>query len=149
LAFSIVLVFLSGCGSGPKYVPVAGTVTLNNKPFGDAEIRFVPDPGNTWITPGLDVTGPAGNYKAMSGGRSGLSAGKYKVVITQKPPGSDASASGDSGIDPHMKEIMDEAGREGRGKAAAKKAAPIKGTFDAEIKADQSVYDFDVKAATS
>src|SRR5262245_27155263 len=80
---------LAGCGSGPKLVPVTGTVTLDGKPLEGANIVFVPDPGNAAITQGTDLTGASGNYKVMYNNRTGISPGKYKVAVSklQAKPG--------------------------------------------------------------
>ena len=56
LSFALMSACLAGCGGGPKLVKVSGTVTHNGKPYPDALIEFVPDPSNTSITPGTDVT---------------------------------------------------------------------------------------------
>src|SRR4051812_16822548 len=73
-----------GCGEGgPKLVPVSGIATVNGKPLEGAEIIFTPDPSNNIGQTASDATGPEGNYKAMTRGRSGVVPGKYKVVITK------------------------------------------------------------------
>jgi hypothetical protein len=75
---------LIGCGGDErKLVPVSGTVTINGKPLRDAVITFLPADSNKGALPGEDISGPEGNYKAMTRGRTGLAAGKYKVVVTR------------------------------------------------------------------
>src|SRR5690242_15458335 len=75
---------LPGCGGGDrKLVNVTGTVTLNGKPLGGADIVFTPDQSNKDAFVGSDVTGPEGNFKVMSNGRAGLAPGKYKVIVTK------------------------------------------------------------------
>jgi len=84
-AWALAAAIVAGCGEeGPRLVPVTGTVTINNKPLGDAEISFVPDPSNKDVTPGADITGPEGNFKVSHGGRAGLAPGRYQVLISKK-----------------------------------------------------------------
>src|SRR4051794_11871782 len=92
---------LAGCGSGDetariKLVPVSGTVTFNGKPLEGATVTFSPDSSNQDQTPGGDVTGPEGNYKAMFRGRSGLAPGKYHVLVSKTLlPGGRSKSGGD------------------------------------------------------
>ncbi len=61
----LALAGLVGCGddeSSIKLVKVMGTVTKNGKPLADARISFVPEAGNKFSTPGVDTSGPEGNY---------------------------------------------------------------------------------------
>ncbi|RUL87456.1 hypothetical protein [Tautonia sociabilis] len=71
-----------GCGSGgPPLVKVEGTVTFDGKPLENAELTFVPDQGNTHVTPGSAVTAADGSYKARYMGRFGLAEGAYKITF--------------------------------------------------------------------
>lgn len=77
---------VAGCAGdydGPALVPVEGTVTYNDKPLEGATISFVPDPSNPSGTPGADLTGPDGGFKAMHRNRYGLAPGKYKVLVSK------------------------------------------------------------------
>jgi hypothetical protein len=81
----------AGCAGGsdePALVPVEGTVSFNDKPLEGATISFVPDEANAASTPGADLTGPDGSFKAMHRNRPGLAPGKYKVLVTKS--GSDS-----------------------------------------------------------
>lgn len=140
---------LSGCGGGgPKLVPVSGTVTLNGKPFKDAEITFLPDPSNTAGLPGLDKVGPEGNYMAMTLGRRGLVPGKYKVHVkrvdsSKLPP--------EWKKDPVMARTMLEPMVPGPGQTSARQiatteATEISGEFESEVPPEGGTLDFDVKA---
>lgn len=142
--------FLCGCGeSGPALVSVTGTVTLNNKPLEGAVIQFLPDTSNQEGQPGEDETGPSGNYKARTRGRSGLVPGKYRVVITKNPT-APAQASEDFKDDPYMAQVSvqePELPNNRRAAAAKKKAAEkVEGEFTADVEAKGSVLDFDVKS---
>jgi hypothetical protein len=140
---------LVGCSSGDDtdqytLVPVSGTVTHNGKPLEGANLTFTPDPSNPEQTPGGDVTGPTGNYKAMYRGRSGLAAGKYRVLVSKTilPPGMKPSAEGE---DDYMNQIASEsaAGAGGRGAAAV---TEIEESVDREVASGGGVIDIDVKA---
>lgn len=75
---------MSGCGeSGPKLVPVKGTVMFEGKPLEEAAISFLPsDPGSE-SRPGEAITDQQGTYKALTMGRTGLTPGRYKVIVTK------------------------------------------------------------------
>jgi len=142
---AVVSVGLIGCGSGDetariKLVPVSGTVTHNGKPLEGAQITFSPEADNQVATPGGDVTGPQGNYKAMFRGRFGLAPGKYKVLVSKTilPPGVQV------GDDPIMAQIA----AESRGASRPGEAAvtQLKGEFEREVPPDGAILDCDVKA---
>ena len=152
------LVLIVGCGSrGPTLLPVSGTVTLNGKPMADAEVTFAPDPSNAEITMGSDTTGPQGNYKAMSQGRSGLAAGKYTVTVKQKPPAPASNLPEEIKNDPGQiaaaglatKAVSAAPSKKGAaGKAAAPKNEPppeVTKTFSIEVAPGKDTFDFDVK----
>jgi len=142
---------LSGCGGGPRLVPVTGNVTLNGKPLGEAGIVFIPDASNTEGLAGNDQTGPAGNYKAMTQGRSGLVPGKYKVVITKMPVDT-RKIPEEFKDDPYMAQLVLEGPGDptgGRRGPAPKKPEEIKGEFQSEVPPGGGVLDFDVKAEVS
>lgn len=140
---------LVGCGEGgPHLVPVSGTVTLNgNTPLERAEVTFVPDPTNKDVTPGGDMTGPEGNFKARYSGRAGLAPGKYKVLISKKaepPPGMELPEA--IKVDRVQQEMM----------GIRKETLPAQYTEAAkseeyvEVKDGQdNIFDFDVKVAKS
>jgi len=137
--------FAAGCGTGPSLVSVSGTVTMNGKPLEGAIVQFLPEADNKAGLPAEDVTGPSGNYKAMTKGRSGVVPGKYKVVVSKTPPASGAIA-GQFPDDPYMAQLS--ATPVGNPKAAKKDAGPTKleKSFDREITAGGGTVDFDVKA---
>lgn len=150
---STILVVISsglfGCGSGDetdryKLVPVSGTVTHNGKPLEGATLTFTPDPTNPQPTPGGDVTGPMGNYKAMYRGRSGLAPGKYRVLVSKTvlPPGMKPSAEGE---DDYMNQVAAEsvASSGGRGPNAVME---IQENVEREVAPEGGVVDIDVKA---
>ena len=73
-----------GCGGGPEYADVDGTVTLDGKPLPDVEVVFMPNPG-----PGSSagaarcLTDAAGRYRLRTqrAERAGAVVGKHVVVI--------------------------------------------------------------------
>lgn len=146
LLVALALAGLVGCGSDEdriKLVPVTGTVTLNGKPLADAMVNFVPAEASGPSTPGVDSTGPMGNYKLMFKGRSGVAPGKYKVTIT--PADETASAANVPEAfkdDPAMLGFANDA----RQKSGSKGPAGTKTEFDAEVPAEGGVLDFDVKS---
>lgn len=77
------LAFGSGCGDGVTLVPVSGVATLDGKPLAEANLSFIPMPGNPISTSGTERTGPDGNFKMTYHGRAGLAPGKYKVSVSK------------------------------------------------------------------
>jgi hypothetical protein len=86
-ALALPLALTVGCGSGGKYAPVSGRVTLNGQPLANATVSFQP------IAEGGEVNAPApgstgqtnanGEFTLMSaGGRPGAWVGKHVVRIT-------------------------------------------------------------------
>ena len=144
----LVLVGLIGCGSDEDsvpLVPVKGTITRNGKPLADAKVSFVPDSTNKFSTPGVDQTGPEGTYLIKWKTRSGLSPGKYKVIVT---PGIALPAGmktpEEFKDDPMMAQMAAGIGVPG---AKPKVAEVAPAEFPAEVDAKTGQYDFDVKAS--
>lgn len=151
---ALVSSLLTGCGSGDetdsyKLVPVSGNVTLDGKPLAGAKVLFTPNDGNHPNTPGVDTTGQEGNFKLMYRGRSGVSPGKYSVLIakTIEPPSvpvpeefkDNPMLAGMA----HQQALISQAAK-GRKQAAA--VVHITDTCDREVSATGEVFDFDVKA---
>jgi len=135
-----------GCGeSGPKLVPVSGTVTINGKPLEGAEVVFSPDDSNNDGQPATDLTGPDGNYKAMTRGRSGVVPGKYKVVITKvtTPPTKTSEAFKD---DPFMAQLSAQDPATPTAKNNDPSSGKIQADFERDVPAEGGIQDFDVKA---
>lgn len=146
-SLALVSTGLIGCGSEEdrfKLVPVTGTVTLNGKPLAGATVSFAPVSGNVSNTPGVDSTGPAGNYKLMFKGRSGVAPGKYKVSITPPDPQSSSGVPDAFRDDPMMMQFANEA----KPQVATKKVeAGAKSEFEREVSDKGDVLDFDVKSS--
>jgi hypothetical protein len=146
----LALAALVGCGSEEsryKLVAVTGTVTLNGQPLADAKVNFAPLEGNTYQTPGVDSSGPSGNYKLMFKGRSGIAAGKYKVTITPPDPSLSANAPDAFKDDPAMLGFREDAQRQAAAKTKKKVDAGTKNEFEAEVPEEGAVLDFDVKSS--
>jgi hypothetical protein len=150
---SLALATLVGCGSDEdnvRLIRVTGTITQNGKPLANAGVSFVPQTGNKDSTPGVDETGPEGNYMVKFKGRNGVAPGKYKVVVT--PPDEVAASQVPEKFknDPMMFRFMKDAQSSGK-KSSGEKKAVAKSEFEAEVP-DQDkpvVLDFDVKASAS
>jgi hypothetical protein len=137
-----------GCGSAEsryKLVPVSGTVTINGKPMGNAQVNFAPMEGNEPNTPGVDKTGPSGNYKLMFKGRSGVAPGKYKITITPPDPAAEGDVPEAFKGDPAMARFAQEAKHLVRGKK--KVVAGTKNEFEAEVPEEGGILDFHVEIA--
>jgi hypothetical protein len=92
LFLGVLAVVLTGCGGGPKAVPVSGRVTLDNKPLANATLQFVPVSGSKENEPQVSSTGTTtddGRYSLILDNNSkskGALVGKYKVIITLGAP---------------------------------------------------------------
>jgi len=133
---------LTGCNSGPKLVPVTGTVTLDGKPLDGANIAFSPHPGNEYPAQGTDVTGAEGNYKLSTNGRAGLPPGKYTVSISKLAVKPGVELPENFKMDPIMAKMA----------GLTKETLPAsvsgvgKSQFERDVGPDGTVLDFDVKA---
>lgn len=132
----------AGCGeSGPSLVTVTGTVTENGEPLANAPVMFTPSGVGDERT-AEDVTGPQGNFKLMTAGRSGVIPGKYNVVITKGLPPVSAEASSLHPDDPFMAALSNPP------KATKKGSKPTDYSYPREVTADsKQVFDFDLKSA--
>jgi hypothetical protein len=136
---------LAGCGPSDdtmriKLVPVNGTVTFNGQPLEGARVTFSPDDANERSTPGGDVTGPAGNYKAMFRNRSGLAPGMYKIIVEKIVPPAGVKAE-DTDINMHLESLNPKEQTKGQ----KRESTQIRGDFEAEVPAGGGILDFDVK----
>src|SRR5262245_18894465 len=80
-----------GCGgSGPKYVPVSGTVTLDGKPYGDAVVVFLPKASAEHPEPGRSSAGETDSKRHFvlktDVLKNGAVIGKHKVMISTRGP---------------------------------------------------------------
>lgn len=92
----VLLVFVVGCGSANKLVPVTGTVTLDGKELPNAVLNFHPANAQTLGLGGGAVTGPDGKYVLDNAqGGKGVAPGEYVVVISRRlrPNGEPADLS--------------------------------------------------------
>ncbi|WZO98282.1 carboxypeptidase-like regulatory domain-containing protein [Isosphaeraceae bacterium EP7] len=139
-ALPLTLVVISGCGSEEDRIPllpVSGIVTSNGKPLANASIVFLPEPKNEVSTPGNDVSGPDGTFKLMWRSRAGVSAGKYRAVVTEASPAENLT----TGIDPYMARL----GKEVSQTAKKNAPAPARKEFPVEVSATKTTFDFDLK----
>jgi hypothetical protein len=82
----LVALLVLGCGQSQSsnLVPVAGTVTLDGQPLGNATLFFMPQ-GETKGNGGGGTTDAAGKYQANSvRGEKGLHPGSYKVTVSRR-----------------------------------------------------------------
>ena len=104
------------------------------------------DPPHKDGLPGEDITGPQGNYKINSKGRSGLVPGKYHVVIS-KDMVEPSKVNEQFKEDPFMASLSagPEVGRDAAKLAAERAKARIETAFDREVPPEGGQQDFDVK----
>jgi len=98
-AVSFLLVAALGCGSGPGYVPVSGTVRLNGEPYKDAVVTFQPMATATNANPGRGssaYTDNGGRFVLLTfEGGKGAVAGKHRIRIATK--GADVAVDPEKG----------------------------------------------------
>lgn len=78
---------LAGCGGGPKYAPVSGSVFLDGKPLAGAVVIFQPigaDPRDTGGVGSVGLTDAAGAFtlKVVGEDRPGALVGTHQVRIS-------------------------------------------------------------------
>jgi hypothetical protein len=144
LAAAATAALVIGCGSGPRLVPVSGTVLLNGEPLEGATVLFSPDVTNPGGQPGVVVTGPGGKYQAMTRDRPGLVPGKYKVGVTKTPAPDLSKVPEELKNDLYMARALTERDDPAKQKAGTA-AGTVQGEFDREIPPEGGEIDFDVK----
>jgi hypothetical protein len=99
-------VTLAGCGGGPAQptfdlVPARGTVSLDGKPLGDADVTLVfQGAAPKGFAGSGGRTDGNGKLEVKTGAKSGTVVGQYKVLVSKltMPDGSPVKAGGE-GID--------------------------------------------------
>lgn len=92
LCFGLLLMLTPGCGSGPKMVPVSGTVTLDGQPLANALVGFepIPPPGGETYDSSVNSSGKTndkGEYTLSNfKDQPGAIVGKHRVRINCMPP---------------------------------------------------------------
>jgi hypothetical protein len=76
-----VVVCVSGCGKGPKLVPVSGTVTMDGQPLADAMVTFT---YTDHPRPAAGRTDANGAFKLIYNNRVGGPIGSAKVMIRKQ-----------------------------------------------------------------
>jgi hypothetical protein len=75
---------LAGCGSGPPYGEVEGTLTMDDKPLDGIRITFSPEPNAGSQGPGSYATTDGdGHYQlaSLNPARAGALVGKHRVLL--------------------------------------------------------------------
>jgi hypothetical protein len=148
------LLLSAGCGGGPQFAEVEGTLTLNGKPLPDAEVAFLPDPEQGFRGPqATSYTDAQGHYRLRceAAHKKGAAVGIYRVCIHDIAalPSPDlldpANPARLPGMPPTSPPRADKA------KAARVPqdyASPATTPFrDVEVKAGKQTLDFDVKSS--
>ncbi|QDU37985.1 hypothetical protein Mal4_23040 [Maioricimonas rarisocia] len=100
--FCLVLALMvTGCSSSPDDAPelveYTGVVTLDGQPLGDAVVMFHP------TQPGLNgaagQTNADGEFSLVTGNRSGVTPGNYKVTVSRIVTKDGSPVSTDEGMD--------------------------------------------------
>jgi hypothetical protein len=90
LVLGLALLAVLGCGSGKKYAPVSGKVTLNGQPLANATVNFQPvaPPGSVEVAPGSSgKTNEKGEYTlTVATGEKGAWVGEHRVLISSLDP---------------------------------------------------------------
>lgn len=122
---------VAGCGE-KNWATVNGTVMVNGTPIGPGTIMFEPTgSGDPRARSGIGNFKEDGKYVVRSaGGRDGIPAGEYQVLIDGKP----AESSGDEFVDPAR--IT---------KIPAKYLNPSTSGLTASLEAGENTVDFDLK----
>ncbi len=97
------LLAAAGCGSGPVYAPVSGTVTLDGQPLAGVMVLFQPaaaagssDAGGVGSTARTDAQGKYTLAASTPDPRPGALVGRHTVRIATPPPAGAATGDPDS-----------------------------------------------------
>lgn len=82
------LLMLAGCGGGPRYMPVEGTLSRDGKPLAYVEISFLSDEGMR-LPRSRALTDEDGRFRLTTddGEKIGAPAGRYRVCLHDRKPG--------------------------------------------------------------
>jgi hypothetical protein len=116
-AAGFLMTLAAGCGGGPTYVPVSGTVTYNGQPYANAFVSFQPVGGKGHENPGRGSMGLTDEH------------GKFTLAVDPDTPGALAG--------PHAIRIYT---RSGRGEVGP---PPETGTPDGGAGAKPSEVEYD------
>jgi hypothetical protein len=87
----LLLAGAGGCGSGGKYAPVSGVVTIDGKPYGEAVVTFQPFATKDNPEPGRGSSGDTdanGKFVLKTDDlKNGAVVGKHQVRIWTRGPG--------------------------------------------------------------
>jgi len=97
LMLALLLTLLTGCGGGPKPLPVSGVVTLDGQPVADAGVMFCPAENGPMAS---GTTDAKGKFQLKTTNALGAMAGQYRVAISKKEESGPKSKSGM--IDPRL-----------------------------------------------
>jgi len=92
-ALGVLTLLVVGCGgSGPKLVPVSGTVMLDTQPLKAGNVQFVPDATRNKSEEIAIGEIRDGKYELSTRGKKGAPLGWYKVVIHSDQFSGDSAA---------------------------------------------------------
>jgi hypothetical protein len=85
------------CSDGIPRVPIEGTVLVDGKPLVGmtGAVTFIPDKsrGNDSSFRAVGLIDKEGRYTLFTKGKPGAPPGRYKVIVSAVPPGSERDAS--------------------------------------------------------
>jgi hypothetical protein len=129
---SVALGLLSGCSGSTRESQVSGHISLDGKRIGPGTVVFAPAGGGTPATGSVDDNG---NYSMYTSREVGLSAGKYKAVVSIR----EASPNIKRGDRPPPGKLLIPAKYEDSAKSGLEyDVAPGKNTIDIELKSQSA-----------
>ncbi|MDR2115259.1 MAG: carboxypeptidase-like regulatory domain-containing protein [Planctomycetaceae bacterium] len=72
------VVAITGCGSGIKYLPVTGTLTIDGVPMEGVTLSFVPISGGTTASA---TTNAQGEFSVTTSNHNGCISGEYNIIV--------------------------------------------------------------------
>lgn len=124
-ALCLVTGLLAAVGCGGGMATVECLVTLDNTPVDKATVMFVPD-DKAGGQSASGLTDSSGRCVMMTGNKSGVKAGKYKISVTKTPgvTGADPEKMKDPSSPDAMKMMMKNMSKTGEGGAGPMGGAP-------------------------
>jgi hypothetical protein len=81
LTLLLLVVAITGCGSGVQYLPVTGTLTVDGVPMEGVTLSFIPTSGG--ITASA-TTNAQGEFSITTSNHNGCIPGEYAVVVFKR-----------------------------------------------------------------
>ncbi|MDR2439334.1 MAG: carboxypeptidase-like regulatory domain-containing protein [Planctomycetaceae bacterium] len=103
----LLVVVITGCGSGIQYIPVTGTLTIDGVPMEGVTLSFLPVSGGTTASA---TTNAQGEFSITTSDHNGCIPGEYNIIVFKleqsKPPAASQISVGPPLGQPVIKNLL-------------------------------------------